>query len=42
MGFTNFTKLIQKTFPTNQYDLMKRKLQLLWVKETLNIPTTGF
>ena len=29
MGFTNFTKLIQKTFPINQYDLMKRKLQLL-------------
>ena len=29
MGFTNFTKLIQKIFPTNQYDLMKRKLQLL-------------
>ena len=29
MGFTNFTKLIQKTLPINQYDLMKRKLQLL-------------
>ena len=29
MGFNNFTKLIQKTFPINQYDLMKRKLQLL-------------
>lgn len=29
MGFTNFTNLIQNTYPINQYDLMKRKLQLL-------------
>ena len=29
MGFNNFTKLIQKTFPIDQYGLMQRKLQLL-------------
>ena len=29
MGFTNFTKLIQKTLPIDQYGLMERKLQLL-------------
>lgn len=29
MGFTNFTKLIQKTLPINQYELMRRKLQLI-------------
>jgi len=29
MGFENFTKLIQKTFPIDQYGLMQRKLQLL-------------
>jgi len=29
VGFNNFTKLIQKTFPINQYGLMQRKLQLL-------------
>ena len=29
MGFNNFTKLIQKTFPIDQYELMQRKLQLL-------------
>ena len=29
MGFENFTKLIQKTFPLDQYGLMERKLQLL-------------
>tara|TARA_Y100000385_G_C13044788_1_gene616944 strand:- start:290 stop:1219 length:930 start_codon:yes stop_codon:yes gene_type:complete len=29
VGFNNFTKLIQKTFPINQYRLMQRKLQLL-------------
>jgi len=29
MGFENFTKLIQKTFPIDQYGLMERKLQLL-------------
>jgi hypothetical protein len=33
MGFNNFTKLIQKTFPIDQYGLMQRKLQLLWVKK---------
>jgi hypothetical protein len=29
MGFNSFTKLIQKTFPIDQYGLMQRKLQLL-------------
>jgi len=29
MGFNDFTKLIQKTFPIDQYGLMQRKLQLL-------------
>ena len=29
MGFNNFTKLIQNTFPIDQYELMQRKLQLL-------------
>ena len=29
MGFENFTKLIQNTFPLDQYGLMERKLQLL-------------
>jgi DNA primase len=29
MGFENFTKLIQKTFPIDQYGLMEKKLQLL-------------
>lgn len=29
MGFESFTKLIQKTFPLDQYGLMERKLQLL-------------
>ena len=29
MGFKQFTKLIQSTFPLNQYGLMERKLQLL-------------
>jgi len=29
MGFENFTKLIQTTFPLDQYGLMERKLQLL-------------
>jgi transcription elongation factor Elf1 len=29
MGFENFTKLIQKTYPIDQYGLMERKLQLL-------------
>lgn len=29
MGFNNFTKLIQNTFPIDQYGLMRRKLQLL-------------
>jgi len=28
MGFTNFTKLIQKTFPIDSFELMRRKLQL--------------
>jgi DNA primase len=29
MGFNNFTKLIQNTYPLNEYGLMERKLQLL-------------
>ena len=29
MGFENFTKLIQQTFPLDQYGLMERKLQLV-------------
>ena len=29
IGFENFTKLIQKTYPLTQYNLMERKLQLL-------------
>lgn len=29
IGFSNFTKLIQNTYPINQFELMKRKLQLL-------------
>lgn len=29
MGFNNFTKLIQNTFPIDQYELMQKKLQLL-------------
>jgi orotidine-5'-phosphate decarboxylase len=29
MGFEQFTKLIQSTFPLTQYGLMERKLQLL-------------
>ena len=29
MGFMNFTNLIQKTYPIDQYGLMKRKLQLV-------------
>jgi len=29
MGFKNFTKLVQNTFPLDQYGLMERKLQLL-------------
>ena len=28
MGFKNFTKLIQNTFPLTYYDLMERKLAL--------------
>ena len=29
MGFTEFTKLIQNTFPLSQYDLMERKFNLI-------------
>ena len=29
MGFVNFTKLIQKSFPLTQYELMEKKLSLL-------------
>ncbi len=29
MGFSQFTNLIQKTFPLTQYDLMEKKLQLI-------------
>ena len=29
LGFTNFTKLIQKTLPLSQYELMERKLQMI-------------
>lgn len=29
MGFENFTKLIQETYPTNTYDLIQRKLNLI-------------
>ena len=29
MGFEDFTNLIQKTIPIDQYGLMKRKLQLV-------------
>ena len=29
MGFSNFTKLIQKTLPLTQFDLMEKKLSLL-------------
>lgn len=29
MGFSQFTNLIQRTFPLTQYDLMKKKLQLI-------------
>jgi hypothetical protein len=28
MGFVNFTKLIQNTYPLTQYDLISKKLQL--------------
>jgi hypothetical protein len=33
MGFTQFTNLIQKTLPINQFDIMRRKFQLIWVKK---------
>jgi DNA primase len=29
MGFENFTKLIQETYPTNTFDLMSRKIELI-------------
>ena len=29
MGFTQFTNLIQKTIPINQFDIMRRKFQLI-------------
>ena len=29
MGFTQFTNLIQKTLPINQFDIMRRKFQLI-------------
>ena len=29
MGFAHFTKLIQNTYPLDQYELMEKKLQLL-------------
>lgn len=29
MGFSQFTNLIQQTFPLSQYDLMEKKLQLI-------------
>ena len=35
MGFNYFTNLIQKTLPLSQYDLMEKKLQLIWVRKKL-------
>ena len=29
MGFQNFTKLVQTSYPLTQYDLMEKKLSLL-------------
>ena len=29
MGFTEFTKLIQNTFPLTQYDLMERRFNMI-------------
>ena len=34
LGFFNFTQLIQKTTPLDQYDLMAKKLQLIWVRKS--------
>jgi hypothetical protein len=42
MGFVNFTKLIQKSFPLTQYELMEKKLSLLWVKKQSKNLITGF
>jgi hypothetical protein len=39
MGFKAITNLIQKTTPLSQYDLMAKKLQFVWVKETLSVLT---
>jgi hypothetical protein len=41
MGFKNFTKLIQNTTPLTQYDLMEKKLQLVWKNETSKSPIIG-
>jgi hypothetical protein len=30
MGFSHFTKLIQNTFPLTEYDLMEKKISLIW------------
>jgi hypothetical protein len=41
MGFENFTKLIQETYPLTLSELMGKKL-FLWVKRTLKNPTIEF
>jgi hypothetical protein len=42
MGFNNFTKLIQNTIPLTEYDLMEKKLELVWAKRTSKNPTIGY
>jgi hypothetical protein len=42
MGFNKFTKLIQNTTPLTQYDLMEKKLQLIWARKILKSPIIGF
>jgi hypothetical protein len=42
LGFENFTKTIQKSFPLTQYGLMEAKLSLLWVKKQLKNLITEF
>jgi hypothetical protein len=42
MGFQNFTKLIQTSYPLTQYDLMEKKLSLLWVKKQSKSLITEF